>query len=230
MGYRMKRLQDNVRGVRASRELLERERWPRERLERLQQERLVELARHAAEHAPGWRERLPRGRLRLSELPVLTKAALMEGFDELVADRRLRRDELLEHLTRIHGDALHLGEYRVMTSSGSSGRRTVFVYDRAAWRGVLVMFLRRSAWVGLKPSLPRTRLAMVGGGAPTHMSRRGAQTLDIGLHRLLALAVTQPVPELVERLNDFQPHFMNVYPSTAGLLADEQLAGRLRLE
>jgi phenylacetate-CoA ligase len=136
---------------------------------------------------------------------------------------------LLEHLTRIHDDALHLGEYRVMTSSGSSGRKTVFVYDRAAWRGVLVMFLRRSAWVGLKPSLPRTRLAMVGGGVPTHMSRRGAQTLDIGLHRLLSLAVTQPLPELVERLNDFQPNFMNVYPSTAGLLAEEQLAGRLRL-
>jgi phenylacetate-coenzyme A ligase PaaK-like adenylate-forming protein len=229
MGYRMKRLHDTVRGIRASKELMERERWPRGRLERFQQERLVELARHAAEHAPGWRERLPRGRLRLSELPVLTKSALMGGFDELVTDRRLRRDELLEHLTRIHDDALHLGEYRVMTSSGSSGRKTVFVYDRAAWRGVLVMFLRRSAWVGLKPSLPRTRLAMVGGGAPTHMSRRGAQTLDIGLHRLLSLAVTQPLPELVERLNDFQPNFMNVYPSTAGLLAEEQLAGRLRL-
>ena len=167
--------------------------------------------------------------MELSALPVLTKAELMERFDDLVTDPRLRRDELLEHLGQIHEDTLYLGEYRVMTSSGSSGRKAVFVYDRAAWRGVLTMFLRRSDWVGLRPRLPRLRLAMIGGGAPTHMSRRGAQCLDVGAHRLLSLAVTQPLDQLVRALNDFRPDFMNVYPSTAGLLADEQVAGRLRL-
>ena len=153
----------------------------------------------------------------------------MERFDDIVTDRRLRRDELLEHLTQIDDDALYLGEFRVMTSSGSSGRKAVFVYDRAAWRGILVMFLRRSAWVGMRPSLPRTRLAMIGGGAPTHMSRRGAQCMDFGVHRLLGLSVTQPLDELVSALNRFRPDFMNVYPSTAALLADEQLGGRLRV-
>jgi len=165
----------------------------------------------------------------LSAVPVLTKAELMERFDELVTDQRLRRDELLEHLGQIDDDTLYLGEYRAMTSSGSSGRKAVFVYDRAGWLGVLTMFLRRSDWVGLRPRLPRRRLALIGGGAPTHMSRRGAQSLDVGVHRLLPLAVTQPVDQLVRALNDFRPDFMNVYPSTAGLLADEQMAGRLRL-
>ena len=62
------------------------------------------------------------------------------------------------------------------------------------------------------------------------MSRRGAASLDMGIHRLLSLAVTQPLGELVSRLNEFRPDFLNLYPSTAGLLADEQLAGRLRLD
>jgi phenylacetate-CoA ligase len=229
MGYRTKRLQDTARGLRAAKELARRERWPRERLERLQDDRLAELAAHAAAHSPGWRERLPRGGPTLRELPVLTKTELMDDFDELVTDRRLRLRELLDHLDQIHDDALYLDEYRAMTTSGSSGRKAVFVYDRAAWIGVLTMFLRRSGWVGLRPRLPRTRLAMIGGGAPTHMSRRGAQTMDVGLHRLLSLSVTQPLDELVRRLNAFDPDFVNVYPSTAGLLADEQLAGRLRL-
>jgi phenylacetate-coenzyme A ligase PaaK-like adenylate-forming protein len=105
----------------------------------------------------------------------------------------------------------------------------VFVYDRAGWSGICAMFLRRSAWVGMKPSIPRVRLAMIGGGAGTHMSRRGAQTLDVGVHRLLSLAATAPLGELVERLNAFQPNHLYAYPSTAGLIADEQLAGRLRL-
>jgi phenylacetate-CoA ligase len=229
MGYRIKRLQDTARGFRASKELAARERWPRERLERYQQDRLAGLARHAAEHSPFWRHRIPTGRVDLSQLPILTKTELMERFDDIITDRRLRRDELLEHLTQIDDDALYLGEFRVMTSSGSSGRKAVFVYDRAAWGGILVMFLRRSAWVGMKPGLPRTRLAMIGGGAATHMSRRGAQCMDFGVHRLLGLSVTQPLDELVSALNRFRPDFMNVYPSTAGLLADEQLAGRLRV-
>ena len=55
------------------------------------------------------------------------------------------------------------------------------------------------------------------------MSRRGAQFLDIGLHRMLGLSVTQPLPDLVARLNDFQPNHLNGYPSVIGLLA-EQLA------
>ena len=229
MGYRIKRLQDFARGLRGARELAERERWPRERLERFQQERLAELTRYAVEHSPFWRERLPSGRVELSELPVLTKTELMDRFDELVTDRRLRRDELLDHLSRVDDDVLYLGEYRPMTSSGSSGRKAVFVYDRAAWRGTLTMFLRRSEWVGLRPAVPRSRVALVAGGAATHMSRRGARSLDVGVHRVMSLAATQPLAELVDRLNAFRPDFLNAYPSAAGPLADEQLAGRLRL-
>ena len=229
MGYRTKRLQDFARGLRESKALLERERWPRDRLEQFQQERLQALIRHARGQSAFWRGRIAAGEARLSEIEPTSKSDLMENFDELVTDRRLRLDELLAHLDRIEGDELYLDEYRVMTSSGSSGRKAVFVYDRAAWRGPLNMFLRRSDWTGATPRLPRLRLVMIGGASATHMSRRGAQSLDVGVHRILGLGVTQPVPELVARLNDFQPHHLNGYPSILGRLADEQLAGRLRL-
>jgi phenylacetate-CoA ligase len=231
MGYRIKRLQDVARGIRASKELAERERWPRERLERFQQERLNDLLGYAAERTPFWRERVPGGgHVRLADLPVLTKPELMERFDDIVTDSRLRLDDLLRHLDEIDSDVLYLGEHRVMTSSGSSGRKAVFVYDRAAWAGILAMFLRRSAWTNTGPRFPRLRFAFIGGGSPTHMSRRGGRTLDVGLHRLCNLSVTQPLPELVARLNDFRPQALYGYPSVVGLLAVEQQAGRLRLE
>ena len=229
MGYRIKRLQDFARGVRESKALLDRERWPREQLERFQQERLEELTRYAAARSPFWREHVPRGRVRLGELPITTKAELIDGFDERVTDRRLQLDTLLDHLDQIDDDALYLGEYRVMTSSGSSGRKAVFVYDRPGWSGIAAMFFRRSDWTGATPRLPRLRLAMIGGASPTHMTRRGAQTLDVGIHRLLPLAVTQPLSELVRGLNEFQPQHLYTYPSIMGQLADEQRAGRLRI-
>ena len=79
-----------------------------------------------------------------------------------------------------------------MTSSGSSGRKAVFVYDRAGWIGIGNMFFRRSDWTDATPRLPRA--------SPRddrrrfrHMSCRRAQFLDIGLHRMLGLSVTQPL-------------------------------------
>jgi phenylacetate-CoA ligase len=231
MGYRIKRLQDMARAIRQSKQLIGRERWPREQLERFQQDRLERLTRHAAAHSRYWRERLPGdGPVSLADLPVLTKPELMDRFDDLVTDPRLRLEDLLTHLDEIDDDALYLGEHRVMTSSGSSGRKAVFVYDRTAWSGIGAMFLRRSEWTHTGPRFPRLKLAIIGGGSPTHMTRRGAQTLDIGLQRLCRLSVTQPVPELVERLNAFQPQVLYVYPSLAALLAVEQRAGRLRLD
>ena len=72
-------------------------------------------------------------------------------------------------------------------------------------------------------------MAWLGGAGPSHITRQGAATLSIGLHRVLALPVTLPLPRLVEALNQFQPTYLNVYPSVAMWLADEQQAGRLQL-
>jgi phenylacetate-CoA ligase len=117
----------------------------------------------------------------------------------------------------------------VMVTSGSSGRPGLFVYDAAGWRSTCAQILRSSSWAGLRPSLPRQRLALLGGAAPSHLSRQGAATMAIGLHRVLSLPVTLPLPRLVEALNQFQPTYLHVYPSVAMWLAGEQQAGRLQL-
>jgi phenylacetate-CoA ligase len=116
-----------------------------------------------------------------------------------------------------------------MMTSGSSGRPGLFVYDPAGWRSTCAQILRISNWAGLAPSLPRQRLALLGGASPSHITRQGAATMAIGLHRVLSLPVTLPLPRLVEALNRFQPTYLHVYPSVAMWLADEQHAGRLRL-
>jgi phenylacetate-CoA ligase len=180
LAYQRKRLADVARGVKLSKALAEQERWPRERLEAHQRARIDELVRHAAANSPFYRERLSGligdGPVDLGELPTLDKATMMEHFDELVTDRRLRRDPLLEHLDGLDHDALYLGEYRPMTTSGSSGSKGLFVYDRGGWAGIAAQFFRHAAIAGLR----RVRLAMLGGGAPTHMSSRGAATLESG--------------------------------------------------
>jgi phenylacetate-CoA ligase len=227
--YHRKRLRDLAAALRAGRAVAERERWPRERLERYQRQRLETLVRDVRARSAYWAARLPRGRVALEQLPIMDKLELMESFDELVTDRRLRRDDLLVHLDRTDRDDLYLGDYRALTTSGSSGRQGVFVYDRRAWIGILAQFLRYSGWIGVKPSVPRMRIASVAGGVPTHMTQRVAASVAVGIHRVTSLAATTPLPRLVEELNAARPEALNAYPSMARLLAEEQLAGRLRL-
>jgi phenylacetate-CoA ligase len=234
LAYQRKRLRDFAAALRMSRELAERERWPVERLRAYQQERLDAVVRHAVAHSRFYRERFAGvvgdGPVDLARLPILDKAEMMERFDDLVTDPRLRRDELLAHVERIAGDELYLGRYRAIATSGSSGRKGLFVYDREGWRVLLATFLLHNERVGLKPRLPRRmRAAAVIGAVPTHMSRRISASVSLGLHRVLTLPVTLPVAQLVEQLNDFQPDLLGAYPSMAVRLAEEQGAGRLQI-
>jgi phenylacetate-coenzyme A ligase PaaK-like adenylate-forming protein len=160
---------------------------------------------------------------------VLDKATLIERFDDIVCDRRLRRDAILAHLDGLDRDALLPGGHRAMTSSGSTGRKSLFVYDRDGWAAICAQMLRFNAWCGTTPRLPRLKVAAVVGGSPSHMSRRVAATLGVGLHRILALPVTMPVDAIVTRLNAFGPDYLATYPSMAMLLAEQQQTGRLRL-
>jgi phenylacetate-CoA ligase len=147
IGYRQ-RLADFAGGLRLSRELARRERQPREGLHLYQQKRLESVVRHAAGHSPFYRERLAgvvgQGPVELSRLPTLNKSEMMEHFDELVTDGRLRRDSLLGWVEGLDREELYLDRYRVMTTSGSSGHKGLFVFDRPEWRTVIGMFLRYS--------------------------------------------------------------------------------------
>ena len=232
--YHRRRLADFAGGMRLARENSAHERWPRERLREHQQQRLDALVRHAAEHSPYYREQLSGvfgdGPVELSRLPVMDKTRMMENFDGLVTDRRLERDELLAWVEGLERDEMYLNRYRVMTTSGSSGRKGLFVYDAAGWRAIAAMFFRQSGWMGVRPRLPRRfRMAMIGGAAPSHMTRQGSATLRVGVHRFLGLPLTLPIQRMVAQLNRFQPEYLNCYPSVATRLAEEQLAGHLSL-
>ena len=207
---------------------------PREELLALQQRRLVAAARHAAAASPIYRE-LYAG-IELAEdldvraLPVVTKAMLMERFDEWVTDPRLRRSEVEAHLERVRGDELYLDAYRCMPTGGTTGRKGIFVYDRDEWRWCLAAFLRWSELTGVRPRLGRRmRIATVGATSPLHMTARFAMRIDLGVYALRQLDARTPLCDVVAALNEHRPEQLVAYPSMASLLALEQLEGSLRI-
>src|SRR5512133_2713957 len=106
MWGRMGRLTVVARALRGARALAERERWPVERREARKRERLTDLVRHAARHSPYYREALAGydPAVGVGSLPELSKATMMERFNDVVCDRRLRREALLEHVEQLSGD------------------------------------------------------------------------------------------------------------------------------
>jgi phenylacetate-coenzyme A ligase PaaK-like adenylate-forming protein len=199
---------------------------------RSRQERLDALVRHARERSPFYREHLPppSGHVDLASLPTVDKTTLMARFDDVVCDSRLRRDDLLRYLAA-EPRGPYLDTYRVVTTSGSSGSPGLFVYDDGAWAVYVAQFLRVLGFTGRPPwDEPGARVGVVAGVNPRHAGSQVAMTCaGLGIVRLRPLPVTLPMAQIVAGLNEYQPEVLHAYASYAALLADEQLAGRLRI-
>ena len=208
-----------------------RERWSRAQLQDHQRRELARLRRHAASRSPfygqfhqGLQDRP------LEELPVLTKAMLLEHFDEITTDPTLRLADLEAYLAGLVGDERFAGRYWVSSTSGSSGRKSIIPSDAEEWAMILASYARANQWAGINAGLLHpVRMAVVSSTAPWHQSARVAATLRSPLvdsHRLDAAA---PPAQIVARLNELQPQVLVAYASMVRMLAEEQLAGRLQI-
>ena len=215
---RRRRVADLAAGLRSARRLQAHDSVARERLLAARRASLDELWAFARERSAFYRGRSP--------AQTLDKATLMDRYDDVLTDPRLSLARLGAHADALDGDELLDGEYRVMASGGTSGRRTIIPFGRAEWRMAMSGFFRWKAITGRRPR-PRLRIALVTAGAPQHMSWRFARTVDVGLLNLLLLDAGRPAHEHRAALQAFRPHELGGYPSALGLLAREQLDGRL---
>ena len=212
-------------------QLRKHERWTRSQLENYQAVALRELRNYAYQRSPFY-QRFHKGLIDrpLAELPVLTKAMLMENFDDLMTDRTLR----LENIRRF-AEAGEVGQrfqdrYYVNATSGSSGHPGFFLFDETEWAFVLASFARGQEWSGVHLNLTRQqKMATVASISPWHMSSQVAATVKSWWRPSLRIPASQPISKTVEQLNEWQPEVLISYASMAGALAEEQLAERLHI-
>jgi phenylacetate-CoA ligase len=98
LGYTLKRLQDFARAVIIMKKLTLHGRWTRQKLLNFQQRQLSSLVTHAIHHSPFYRELYRNKKIDdqivLNTLPIIDKATLMENFDRVVTDPRLKLTHL----------------------------------------------------------------------------------------------------------------------------------------
>ena len=203
--------------------------WSREQLERHQGNRLARLRRFVEARSPFYRKFHGgmQGRP-LHELPILSKATLMENFDGIVTDPQIRLAHVERYLREPPGPRLFLDKYVVLATSGTTGRRGVFLFDDAEWVAAIAAITRPIAWSGAGRNLRKPpKSALIASSTPWHYSARIGQSLSTRLLPSLRLDAAAPLTTLVEQLNAWRPEALAVYPSVLLQLAEEQLAGRL---
>jgi len=166
----------------------------------------------------------------LAELPVLTKATMMEHFDELVTDRRIRLADVERHLDRLPAQPLFLESYRVCSTSGSTGRRGFFIFDVDEWVTTLASFRRSASWCGMGGSMFVTPVAVVASMVPWHMTNQARSSMRLPWVRVERFDITEPLETLTQRLSSLGPRLLVTYPSMGRTLAREQLEGRLAIK
>src|SRR5262249_45092446 len=144
------------------------ETWTRQQLEEYQEHALHACREYAYTHSSFYR-RFHEGLMDspLQELPVLTKAMMMEHFDELVTDSAIRLRDVQHYLA--HGDRTKpfLNRYMTSGTSGSTGERAIFLVDPSEGPAMMNSFLRTVVWSGITPA---TRTALVSTTDPSQLS------------------------------------------------------------
>lgn len=207
-------------------------RWSRDQLEAHQAKALAELRAHATRQSPYYR-RVFRGLedAPLSALPVLDRALLLEHFNEIVTDRKVQLADVRRHIGSAPEGAQFLGRYRISTSTGSSGGYvSVIVVSPREWAFDLASTARARDLAGLPWNpLRRDTTAMIISAQRWLASSKTADSYKSRFAPQLFLDANAPIATLVRELNAYRPKILTGYSSVIGMLADEQIAGRLRI-
>jgi phenylacetate-coenzyme A ligase PaaK-like adenylate-forming protein len=223
-------------------EQIERLRWSADRIEQHQRDGLRRLLAHAIERSPFHRRRLAGldpatfDPADLPSLPVMTKHEMMDRLDDVLTDRRVTAAAAERALGATGSAPVPITERSfAMASGGSSGRRGVFCFDLDAVFDFVASLSRTTHAKLLELGGPPPGGVCVGlVAAPSAVHATGmAPAVTTGPDSAIRFApvpATLPLGEMVDRLNQVQPHLLYGYASAIARLAGEQRAGRLRLQ
>ncbi|MFC3080387.1 phenylacetate--CoA ligase family protein [Phenylobacterium terrae] len=166
----------------------------------------------------------------LPRLPVMTKADMMAGFDEVPTDRRLTRAAVEQALAETGDRPKPLfGDYVCYATGGSSGVRGIFVWDAEAMAEFVLSTKRPGLRAAMSGQAQPGKAAMVAAGSAVHMTGSAEALTEGTPEPFVAVPATLPLEVIVARLNAIQPQQLFGYPSMLARLAAEQAQGRLAI-
>ncbi|MGE0022917.1 MAG: phenylacetate--CoA ligase family protein [Hyphomicrobium sp.] len=207
-----------------------------------QEDSLRALLAHAVANSPYYRRRfagIDVATCALADLPTLTKTEMMEHFDELVTDPRLKKADLGRFVDdTVNLGRYYLGEYGVSHTSGSQGQPALIVQDRHALSLIFAVQFARAA------KLKRRFLPHL--GRIINPARMAVLTIKPGFYpsaaafayfprflkpafKILHLSFSDPMEKNIKKLESFRPEFLTGYASALEAFGREEAEGRMQL-
>jgi phenylacetate-coenzyme A ligase PaaK-like adenylate-forming protein len=203
------------------------------------------LARHAQALSPYYANIIRERAIDLqtctpADFPPLTKSLLMENFNDIVTDRRATKQAIAEFLSRSKDPRDKLfNRLTVMHTSGTSGEVGYFLYAPADYRRLRAAAMRnrgefRARFAKFGWHLRRIRVAFYGATGGHFAGVTGVASMQQGIRKLFidarAFEVNTPLPDVVAKIDGFQPDALWGYTTALKMLGDEQRAGRLNIK
>jgi len=200
------------------------------------------LLRHAYENVPFYRRlygNIDPDRVRLTDLPPITKSQLMSEFPDTLVERGITLEEVKEFASRLDLiGRLFRGKYIVLHTSGSTGERGYFLSDIPSWQRAHALGLVRQKrfqkfplrYVLAASPFHKVRAALViptGGHFGTLLVPKIAAPITRYFATVYDIDILRPGEEIVAELNEVKPHHIHTYPTIAQLLAESHEAGKL---
>jgi putative adenylate-forming enzyme len=164
----------------------------------------------------------------------------MDNFDAWITDPQIRLDGVQVFIDDVANvGQLYLDQFAIWTSSGTTGEPGIFIQDKSALNVYSALALIRGikAWVSPKHLLGFFRQGLQGaliiaiGGhwasdAVQEQIRAWNSYLAEHIH---AYSVVEPIPQIVDQLNQQTPTILLGYSTALQLLAEQQMSGDLAI-
>jgi phenylacetate-CoA ligase len=221
------------------------ERGTPEQLANVQQKRFARIVEYSRKHSPFY-QRLYQTQCddlsldQLDRLPVLTKAIVMDNFDDIVTDPALNKTIVLKFAE----DPSNLGrmlndKYFVARTSGTTGLVGHYVHDLFSYFLINVLTAARSSGLSAlsfvkKRSVAPRRLRIASILSPT--ANLGVSSVIASSPKFVRLLsefklidIFEPWDRIIQALNEFQPDIVGGFPTILEQLADSQSLGSLNI-
>lgn len=205
----------------------------------LQQQRLQSLIAYARAKSPYFQKHYQHlsPTPQLTALPPTNKVTLMAHFDEWLTDRSITLKAINQYLENPDNIGRWFqNQYLVFTTSGSTGNPAIVLYDKTANNIASAINLLRSI------ARPEDFKRLLFKGFKTAgVYATGGFYLGYGSVRnrllshprkgkkMMVTSILNPISQICEELNQFQPAMLGGYPTALELLMEEQKQGRLKI-
>lgn len=205
---------------------------------KLQNSKLEKLIEYVLKNSKFYREYYRKNGITLENFreipfenyPLLNKDILVANFDDILCTDDVNIKDLEKFISDENNwYKKYKGEYIVITSSGSTGTPTIFIYDEDSWATVRALGICRTGKYQTGDFFKKHRLAFIGAINGPFAAVSLLKCLNMKNYSILTLDVNNSIDENIKLLNEFQPDILSGYSSSLETLAEKSIEGKLRI-